>query len=206
MLAVSSGHPFARCASASVEDLGRDTVLRPSASTPDYWEEHCVPRQTPKGRLIERGQATETFQEMLTLIAAGKGIYPVGAQAALYYARPDVAYIPLRDAPPLEWGLAWCAANETTRLRAFSRAAGESAESWRRPPGNPGESDWPAPATCDGGSLGAPSTAKRSTIFEGPVSRAETPGPASRRNVCCVALAGFGHRPGNYRADRRTKP
>jgi DNA-binding transcriptional LysR family regulator len=123
MLAVSSGHPFARRTSASMEDLARDTVLRPSASTPDYWGEHCVPRHTPSGRIIQRGQVAETFQEMLTLIAAGKGIYPVGAQAVRYYARPDISYIPLRDAPPFEWGLAWHAGRETSRLRAFSLTA-----------------------------------------------------------------------------------
>jgi DNA-binding transcriptional LysR family regulator len=123
MLAVSSGHPFARRASVSLEDLARDTVLRPAASTPGYWDQSCVPQRTPAGRLIQRGQVTETFQEMLTLIGAGKGMYPVGGQAARYYTRPDVAYIPFRDAPPFEWGLVWPAAGETARVRAFAQAA-----------------------------------------------------------------------------------
>jgi DNA-binding transcriptional LysR family regulator len=123
MLAVSSSHPLARRASASVEDLARDTVLRPSASTPQYWDEHCVPPRTPQGRVIQRGQVAETFQEMLTLIAAGKGTYPVGAQAARYYAHPDIRYIPLPDTPPFEWGLVWPAGRETSRLRAFTLAA-----------------------------------------------------------------------------------
>jgi DNA-binding transcriptional LysR family regulator len=123
MLAVSSAHPFALRVSASVEDLASDTVLRPSVGTPDYWDEHCVPRQTPDGKIIQRGQVTETFQEMLALIAAGEGIHPVGAQAARYYARPDVSFIPFRDAPPFEWGLVWHAERETSRLRDFSLAA-----------------------------------------------------------------------------------
>jgi predicted nicotinamide N-methyase len=47
----------------------------------------------------------------------------VGAHTRRYHARPDVAYVPLDDAPPLEWGLAWRAGAETARVRAFARAA-----------------------------------------------------------------------------------
>jgi hypothetical protein len=60
---------------------------------------------------------------MLTLIGAGRGVFPVGAQARRYYARPDVAYIPFTDAPPLRWGLLWRADNATARVLAFAEAA-----------------------------------------------------------------------------------
>lgn len=56
-------------------------------------------------------------------IDTGRGVFPVGAQARRYYARPDVAYIPFSDAPPLEWGLMWRADGATARVRAFSQAA-----------------------------------------------------------------------------------
>ena len=123
LLAVSSGHPFARLASVSVEDLSRAEVLRAPCGGLDYWEADRVPARTPGGRGVERGQETTTFQEMLTLIGAGRGVYPVGAHAERYYARPDVAYVPFRDAPPLEWGLIWRASGETARVRAFAQAA-----------------------------------------------------------------------------------
>jgi hypothetical protein len=40
-----------------------------------------------------------------------------------YYARPDVAYVPFRDATPLEWGLIWRTSGETSRAHAFAQAA-----------------------------------------------------------------------------------
>ncbi|MEV3926052.1 hypothetical protein [Actinomadura coerulea] len=47
----------------------------------------------------------------------------VGAHTRRYHTWPDVAYVPLGGAPPLEWGLAWRAGGETARVRAFTRAA-----------------------------------------------------------------------------------
>jgi DNA-binding transcriptional LysR family regulator len=128
LLAVASGHPFARLASVSVEDLSRDEVLRAPCGGLDYWEADRVPERTPGGRGVERGQETATFQEMLTLIGAGRGVYPVGAHVQQYYARPDVAYVPFRDAPPLEWGLIWRTSGETARVHAFAEAARDTTE------------------------------------------------------------------------------
>lgn len=60
---------------------------------------------------------------MLTLVAAGQGVAPVGAHARRYYPRPNVAYVPFRNAPPLEWGLMWHVSRATARVRAFSAVA-----------------------------------------------------------------------------------
>ncbi|TDD28496.1 LysR family transcriptional regulator [Actinomadura sp. KC06] len=98
MLAVPSGHPFARRESVSVEDLARTKPLRP-------------------------GPSASTLNEMLTLVGAGHGVFPVGAQTRRYYARPDVTYVVLDDAPPLRWGLLWRADGATARVRAFAQAA-----------------------------------------------------------------------------------
>jgi hypothetical protein len=76
---------------------------------------------------VERGQETATFQEMLTLIGAGRGVYPVGAHVRQYYTRPDVVYVPFRDAPPLAWGLIWRASGETGRVHAFAQGARDTA-------------------------------------------------------------------------------
>jgi DNA-binding transcriptional LysR family regulator len=119
VLAVSARHPFAGRDAISFQDLARTTVLRSPTTLPDYWDASLVPQQTP----LVRGPAFTTTEEMLALVGAGKGTYPVPAQVIQFYARPDVAYVPIHDAPPFEWALVWGNTGETARVRAFNEAA-----------------------------------------------------------------------------------
>lgn len=119
MLAVPSGHRFARRESVSVKDLARVKVLQAAGTLQDPWPGS----RTPAGQPIEPGPSAATLQEILTLVGAGQGAFPVGSQTRRYYARPDVTYVPLRDAPSLEWGLIWREDGATARVRAFAQAA-----------------------------------------------------------------------------------
>ncbi|MFI0896915.1 LysR family transcriptional regulator [Streptomyces sp. NPDC020983] len=124
MLAVPAGHPFARRGTLSLEDLARVTLLRLPAHAPQSLQEDRAPRTTPAGRPIAHGPAAATYNELLTLVGAGRGALVTGAQTRRYYARPDVAYVPFRDAPPVEWALHWRADAATARVRAFADAVG----------------------------------------------------------------------------------
>ncbi|MGB2570964.1 LysR family transcriptional regulator [Micromonospora citrea] len=121
-LAVPVGHPFARRHAVSVEDLARVTVLQLPDTLPQSLRADRTPDTTPAGLPIPTGRSAATFHEILTLIGAGLGVFPVGANARRYYARPDVAYVRLHDAPPLHWGLLWRADGATARVRAFAEA------------------------------------------------------------------------------------
>lgn len=123
VLAVSARHPFAPRTSVLLDDLARDAVLGSPRSIPAYWDAYHIPARTPNGRPVERGESVETIQELIALVGAGQGVYPVPAHAAAYYARPDVVYVPISDAPPYEWGFVWRPPAETARLRAFHQAA-----------------------------------------------------------------------------------
>ncbi|MEU4545546.1 LysR family transcriptional regulator [Nonomuraea dietziae] len=120
VVAVSSNHPFSRLASVSVEDLSRDTLVD-AEGAPPYWLDHYIPSSTPSGRPIRRGPSVGTFQAALALVGAGSAIATVNSQAARYYVRPDISYVPLRDVPPAEYGLVWRASAETGRIRAFAQ-------------------------------------------------------------------------------------
>ncbi|GAB2843674.1 LysR family transcriptional regulator [Lentzea nigeriaca] len=122
-LAVPTGHPFAGRDSVSVEDLATVTMLQLPDTLPESLRADRTPATTPAGHPIRTGRSAATFQEMLTLIGAGHGVFPVGANVRRYYARPDVAYVHLHDAPPLQWGMLWRTDNATARVRAFSDAA-----------------------------------------------------------------------------------
>ena len=131
LLAVSARHPFARRPSVSFADLARTKVLRTPPAIPDYWDQELVPPHTPDGRPVERGPRFDTTQEMLALVGAGMGTYPVPTQFTSYYVRPDVAYVPIHDAPPYQRRFLWLSAAETARIRAFDRAAATLATAHR---------------------------------------------------------------------------
>jgi DNA-binding transcriptional LysR family regulator len=123
VLAVSSQHPFARRDSVSVEDLAEVPVLTLPATLPASLRRDRTPDSTPNGRPIPSGPPAVTFQEALMLVGSGQGVLPVGAHVRRYYVRPDVTYVHFRDAPPVEWGLAWHRDRATARVLAFARAA-----------------------------------------------------------------------------------
>jgi DNA-binding transcriptional LysR family regulator len=131
LLAVSARHPFARQPSVSFADLARTKVLRTPPAIPDYWDQSLIPQHTLDGRSVERGPSFDTTQEMLALVGAGIGTYPVSTQFTSYYARPDVTYVPIGDAPPYQRRFLWLAVAETATIRAFDRAAATLAEARR---------------------------------------------------------------------------
>ncbi|WBB93336.1 LysR substrate-binding domain-containing protein [Verrucosispora sp. WMMC514] len=134
-LAVPVEHPLARRDAISVEDLATVTVLQLPDTLPRSLLADRTPHSTPAGLPIRAGQSAATFQEILALVGDGQGVFPVGANARRYYPRPDVAYVHLRDAPPLQWGLLWRADGATARVRAFVEAAQNVARPLNQPQG-----------------------------------------------------------------------
>ncbi|MQY05815.1 LysR family transcriptional regulator [Actinomadura macrotermitis] len=125
MLAVPAGHPFARRASVSLEDLARVPVLRHDGELPASYAARHSPTETPAGRPVPSGPRASTLNEFLAFVSAGEGVLPVGAQARRYYPRPGVAYVPFSDAPPVEWSLFWREDRATALVLAFAAAAAE---------------------------------------------------------------------------------
>ncbi|MEV2238360.1 LysR family transcriptional regulator [Micromonospora sp. NPDC049891] len=123
VLAVAATHPLARAESVSLEVLADHPLIQYPAMTSAAFKRDRTPEQTPAGRLIPKGPRGNTFSEMLSLVAMGRGVLPVGEQTEYYHPRPDIAYVPIHDAPPIERGPIWLEANTTTRVREFVRAA-----------------------------------------------------------------------------------
>ncbi|MBV1948205.1 LysR family transcriptional regulator [Streptomyces sp. BV129] len=127
VLAVPAGHPLAGEESVSLEVLADHPVVQYPAVTSAAFKRDRTPDRTPSGRPIPKGPAGASFSEMLTLVALGLGVLPVGEHSRRYYPRPDIAYVPLHDAPPIRRGPVWRAGNTTTRVREFVRAAADVA-------------------------------------------------------------------------------
>ncbi|MFE4962382.1 LysR family transcriptional regulator [Streptomyces sp. NPDC056660] len=126
VLAVAAGHPLAGERSVSVEALAQYPVVQYPDVTSAAFKRDRTPDRTPSGKPVPKGPVGGSFSEMLTLVAMGRGVLPVGEHSRQYYPRPDIAYVPLHDARPIERGLVWQAGNTTERVRAFVRAAADA--------------------------------------------------------------------------------
>ncbi|MFC8507580.1 LysR family transcriptional regulator [Streptomyces sp. NPDC057411] len=123
VLVVPAGHPFARRPSIGIEDLAGQTLITTGATHPRPWREAHYPTRTPSGAPITQGPDAATWEEVLSLVGAGRGVSPGAARGARYHPRPGIAYVPFHDAPPLEYGLVWATAAESALIRAFAETA-----------------------------------------------------------------------------------
>jgi DNA-binding transcriptional LysR family regulator len=98
-LALSAAHPLASRESVSLEDLAGQTVT--TGVRPDYWREAVVPARIPSGQPIKTGPSVTHYQQTIPIIASREAMPPVQAQTARYFPHPDIAYIPIHDAPSL---------------------------------------------------------------------------------------------------------
>ncbi|WP_433053558.1 LysR family transcriptional regulator [Dactylosporangium sp. CS-033363] len=122
VLMVGATHPLAGRATIGWEDLGDCTVLS-GTSVPPSMEETFHPRRTPAGRPIARGPAVSGWHEQLTTVADGRFVCAVVAEAERFYPWPGIAYLPIRDAAPCEWTLAWRTAKDSPAIQALAAAA-----------------------------------------------------------------------------------
>ncbi|MGF6889429.1 DNA-binding transcriptional LysR family regulator [Nocardia sp. GAS34] len=127
LLAVSQDHPLAGLAEVSREVLGDHPVVQPPDGMPEETRLGRVPALTPAGRPVLQGPKVDTFTEILAQVAIGNGVFPVGEHSARFYPELGVTYIPMPDAPPVQWAPIWLPANETALIRAFVDCAAEAA-------------------------------------------------------------------------------
>ncbi|WP_433054428.1 LysR family transcriptional regulator [Dactylosporangium sp. CS-033363] len=118
VLAVAADH--ALLGAVSMEALG-DHRYATDPHQPEYWQDSFLPFRTPRGRPLTRAGAVTTMDELNTLIGTGNSAALLGRHAARYYARPDISYVPVSDAPTLRWGLVWRRDAETAPLRDFAQ-------------------------------------------------------------------------------------
>ncbi|KIF77830.1 LysR family transcriptional regulator [Streptomyces sp. 150FB] len=117
-LLVPAAHPLATQESVSLEDLAVLPLIT-AVGVSAAWHDAFFPRRTPQGLLIRRGPAAAGWQEVLSLVGVGKGATVATVRAGHYYGRPDIVYVPFKDAPPVDYALMWREAGCGAGLRAF---------------------------------------------------------------------------------------
>jgi DNA-binding transcriptional LysR family regulator len=104
LVAVSRTHPLAGRGRARFADLAAESfIVNPVTDRPMRWlaeqRRHGLP-----GRIAATASGV---LEILTLVAADRGVCLVPATVARDYPRDDVVYIPVEDAEPAAVSLAW---------------------------------------------------------------------------------------------------
>lgn len=122
-LLVAEDHPLAAAGTVDVEALADFAIPAVRGVAPPSWMAGVLPERTPSGRDIPRGPGASTYQEILTLVAAGTVVCPVPDEGRRYFPWPGVTYLPLEGTAPVRWALVWCSSGNSPLVRAFAAEA-----------------------------------------------------------------------------------
>ncbi|OPG08667.1 LysR family transcriptional regulator [Microbispora sp. GKU 823] len=119
VLAVATDHELALHTSVSLEMVA--DFQHPHADTgPGYWYDAYAPRQTRRGRPIERGPVVRDAEEAITFASMSGLVVLFPAHMSRYWVRPDIAYLPVTDMGPLPYALVWRSETENELVRALA--------------------------------------------------------------------------------------
>ncbi|GLI01445.1 LysR family transcriptional regulator [Phytohabitans aurantiacus] len=122
VLAVAADHELTRRTSVSLEQIGDfQHVNLPAA--PEYWLDGYLPSHTRDGRVIERGPLVRSVEEILMLTSVREVVTLFPSHMRRYAARPDIAYVPVRDLGALPYVLVWRSESENDLIRALATTA-----------------------------------------------------------------------------------
>jgi DNA-binding transcriptional LysR family regulator len=124
-IAMSTTHPLAGRESLDFTEVLDEPFVAAPAATGGF-RDHWLAVEARGGRPARIGAVTALPDDWLAAIASGDGIALAPESAARYYARPDIAYVPVTGVAPTVVALAWPAAPaEDSPLADFIRAAME---------------------------------------------------------------------------------
>jgi DNA-binding transcriptional LysR family regulator len=120
------GHPLAGRDGISVLDVG-DEPLMWTERAPREWVDWWAVNPRPDGSSPRWGPTNDNVEEMLEQVAEGTAICFCPLSMARYYARPDLAWVPLTDVEPLRVALAWVEGTDSALVRGFASVVRELA-------------------------------------------------------------------------------
>ncbi|MFC0038053.1 LysR family transcriptional regulator [Actinomadura rayongensis] len=143
---VPEGHPLARCETVHVDVLSRYEFLNPSNGVPPALRDLWTARETPSGLPLRytkddlatmAGKDDLTAEDVLLLVARGRGLYLTVNAVQKRFNFPDLALIAVHGVPPRDIVPIWSSATENATIRSFGALVGEYG---RRVAKNPHES------------------------------------------------------------------
>jgi DNA-binding transcriptional LysR family regulator len=120
LVALAVAHPLAAREALTFAELADESFITNPAvaehgARPPRWLAEQRRHRLP-GRVAAQSAGV---LEILTLVAAGRGVCLVPSAVARHYAREDIAYVPVQDAEPAVVSLAWREGAVVPALAAF---------------------------------------------------------------------------------------
>lgn len=100
VVVLPAGHPLAGREFLTPADLAGETFVAQPDVTPQAWRDYWMLVDELGRRPRISPYVGDNLEEWLYLIGRGEGVDTCPAIIARYFARPDVAFVPLRDAAP----------------------------------------------------------------------------------------------------------
>ncbi|GAA1292519.1 LysR family transcriptional regulator [Planotetraspora silvatica] len=126
VVGLPSGHALARRDGISVLEVN-DEPLMWTERAPRAWVDWWAVNPRPDGSAPRWGPTNDNVEEMLEQVAEGTAICFAPHSMARYYARPDLAWVPLTDVEPLKVALAWVDGADNPLVRGFAAVVSELA-------------------------------------------------------------------------------
>lgn len=119
--------PLTERKSISITELNGFPVIT-TVSAPQAWVRWQIEDPRPDGSRPVYGQAVDTIEEMLEVVAIGGGYCVIAESVAEFYRRPEVFYVPISDVSPSSVALAWPRSSRSSLVRKFVEATNVAAE------------------------------------------------------------------------------
>ena len=119
---VARDHRLAAREHLTIDELRDDPVVTARSVPPEiarWWS--AIPR--PDGSTPPIGATADSVEEMLEIVARGRGTCFVARSFEAFYGRPDVVFIPVLDLEPAPIALAWRAGEQRSVVASFRAAA-----------------------------------------------------------------------------------
>ena len=117
-------HRLAKRESLTVDELNDEPIMW-TRRAPRYWVDWWAVNPRPNGAEPRWGPENENVEEMLEQVADGSAYAIVGASMTEFYARPDLAWVPITDIDPLRIALAWRERDANPLITAFAATVRE---------------------------------------------------------------------------------
>jgi DNA-binding transcriptional LysR family regulator len=123
---LAADHRLAARRDLSVVELNDEPIMW-TRRAPRYWVDWWAVNPRPDGSEPRWGPENDNVEEMLEQVADGSAYCIVPASMTEFYARPDLAWIPITDIDPLRIALAWRERDISPLVAAFAAVVRELA-------------------------------------------------------------------------------